>query len=125
MDHAALAKTLFTALQKNDANAVRALCHPKLLAYQNLAPAMDLETLLDFTNKVTQKVPNFRYENPIIHSTEAGFVEEHLVRGTLNDSEELELAVCVVAEVINGKVTVMREYVDSSAAQGLIAALSS
>jgi len=37
-------------------------------------------------------------------------VEEHRVRGTLPDGSDLELAVCVVADVRNGAVSDTREY---------------
>jgi len=46
------------------------------------------------------------------------------VRGTLPAGNALDLQVCVVAELRGGKVTVIREYFDTKAADGLIRALS-
>ncbi|WP_197042151.1 hypothetical protein [Sandarakinorhabdus oryzae] len=57
-------------------------------------------------------------------ATATGFVEEHAVRGTLADGARLDLAVWVVADVRNGRVTQAREYLDMAAAAPLIAALA-
>ena len=85
---------------------------------------MDLDTLIGFSMAVLGVVENFRYEEAVRSATETGFVEEHVVRGTLPDGSEMNLAVCVVGEVVDGKIVRLREYVDSAAAQGLIKALS-
>jgi ketosteroid isomerase-like protein len=51
---------------------------------------------------------------------------QRLRRGApgLPDGGELRLAACVVADVGDGRIVRMREYVDSAAAAGLLAALS-
>jgi len=94
MDNAEIAKQLFAALAGQDEAAVR------------------------------RAVKDFRYEDAVRSTTETGFVEEHAVRGTLPDGTALELAVCVVATVKDGRVTDVREYLDSAASIGLAAALS-
>lgn len=62
--------------------------------------------------------------NGSTETTTVGFVEEHSVRGLLPDGSKLDMAVCVVADVRDGRVCDLREYLDVSAASGLIAALS-
>lgn len=124
MSNEELAKTLFDAFSNNDAAAARAVCSPDLKAYQNSRDAMSLDTLLQFSAAVSAVLKNFRYEDCVCSATENGFVEEHKVRGTFADGSELLLSACVVGEVSEGKVTVLREYVDSAAASGLLKALS-
>ena len=85
---------------------------------------MDLESLLAFSASVHKVVKDFRYENPVRSATESGFVEEHGVRGTLADGSRLDLSVCVVADLTGGKITELREYFDTKAADALIRALS-
>ncbi len=85
---------------------------------------MDRDRLLKFTGMVNAVVPDFRYEEAVRSGTETGFVEEHRVRGTLPDGSQLDLMACVVGEVSDGKITVLREYVDTAAAGGLMKALS-
>ncbi len=124
MDNNQLCEALFKAFANGDAAGVKAICAADLQAIQNGGEPMNLETLLGFTFAVLAIVKEFRYEDAIRSATDTGFVEEHLVRGTLPDGTELCLSACVVGEVENGKITLLREYVDSAAAAGLIAALS-
>lgn len=124
MDHTQLAISIFDAFTRGDEAAVRTLCAPDFRARQNGSGAMSLEALLGFTAAVLQVVKGFRYEDAVRSSTATGFVEEHAVRGTLPDGSALDLAVCVVAVVKGGKITDVREYFDSRAAEGLVKALS-
>jgi ketosteroid isomerase-like protein len=119
-----VAEALFDALARGDADGVRRLCAADLTLRQNNNEPMDLDALLGFALAVHGAVKDFRYENVVRASTETGFVEEHSVRGTLPDGSPLDLAACVVADVRDGKVTDVREYVDGVAAAGLISALA-
>lgn len=124
MTHLELAEALFDAFSNGDADKVRDLCAPDVTARQNNKDPMDLDTLIGFSMAVHGVVRDFRYSDAISTPTASGFVEEHRVRGTLPDGTDLDLAACVVADVRDGKVIDLREYVDSAAAAGLIAALS-
>lgn len=123
MDNAEIARQLFAALAGQDEAAVRRLCAPDMRVRQNNDRPMSLDRLLRFNAAVGRVVKDFRYEDAVRSATDTGFVEEHAVRGTLPDGTALELAVCVVATVKDGKVTDVREYLDSAAAAGLAAAL--
>ena len=124
MTHLELAEALFDAFSDGDADRVRELCAPDVTARQNKSEPMNLDTLIQFSRAVHGAVRDFRYSDAICTPTASGFVEEHRVRGTLPDGSDLDLAACVVADVRDGKVIDLREYVDSAAAAGLIAALS-
>jgi len=124
MDNTELCEALFAAFADGDEGLVRALCASDMQARQNNAPPMDLDALLEFSGSVHRVVKNFRYVDAKRSATATGFVEEHSVCGTLPDGSELNVAVCVVADIHNGKVCALREYLDLSAAAGLIAALS-
>lgn len=123
MEHTALAESLFEAFTSGDDASARALCTNDLQAIQNHGRPMSLDTLLEFARAVRGVVENYRYEDAIRTNTANGFIEEHSVCGTLPDGSELRLAACVVGEVRNGKITALREYVDSFAAIGLSKAL--
>jgi len=123
MDNTHLAISIFDAFTRGDGAAVRTLCAPDFRVSQNGGAAMNLETLLGFTSAVLKVVKGFRYEDAVRSATATGFVEEHAVRGTLPDGTALNLSVCVVADVKNGKITTVREYFDSKAAEGLARAL--
>jgi len=119
----AIARSLFDAFASGDADTVRSLCTADMQATQNHGPVMDVDMLLSFTAAVLKVVDNFRYEDAIRTSTANGFVEEHSVRGTLPDGSELNLAACVVAELRDGSISRLREYLDGAAARGLLKAL--
>ncbi len=123
MDNIEIAAALFDAFAEDDDLTVRNLCSPGLRARQNNGQPMDLETLLAFSAAVTRVVKDFRYCDPVRSQTKTGFVEEHAVRGTLPSGKTFDLAICVVADVKDGKIIDMREYFDTAAAAGLIAAL--
>lgn len=124
MDSTEICEALFDAFEKGDEDRVRALCTSDMEVRQNNNPPMDLDSLLEFSKAVLRVVKDFRYENAKRSRTATGFVEEHSIRGVLPDGSDLDLAVCVVADVRNGKVCYLREYLDVSAASGLIEALS-
>ena len=115
---------LFEAFTVGDESAVRALCAPDLVARQNGNPPMSLDALVQFSEAVLGVVSSFRYEDVIRSVTTTGFVEEHAVRGELPDGSQLDMAVCVVADVQDGKIVSLREYLDLNDAAGLIAALA-
>ncbi|MEO1222300.1 MAG: nuclear transport factor 2 family protein, partial [Pseudomonadota bacterium] len=123
MDMIKIARRFFTALEVNDLESAAALCADTFEGSQNGGPAMDRATLLTFTAAVHSLVPDFRYENAVRSETDRGFVEEHDVCGTLPDGSTFKLVVCVVGEVTDGKITTLREYVDTAAAAGLLKAL--
>lgn len=124
MDNARLCETLFDAFARGDEERIRTLCRADMQARQNNNPPMDLDSLLGFSRAVLGVVGDFRYEDARRSGTATGFVEEHSVRGVLPDGSELDVAVCVVADVRDGKVCDLREYLDMSAVAGLVAALS-
>ena len=118
-----IAEALFDAFEAGDADAARALCSKSRTASRNGGPAMDLESLLAFSTLVKRVIPDFHYENARRAITGDGFVEEHDVCGTLPDGSDLRVAACIVAEVRDGKVSDVREYIDTVAAAGLADAL--
>ncbi len=118
-----ICKALFAAFEAGDETRVRELLAPDVRVQQNNNPPMDLDTLLGFARAVLAVVSDFRYEDAVRSATATGFVEEHRVRGVLPDGSPLDLAVCVVADLRDGRVVDLREYLDTGAAAGLIAAL--
>ena len=124
MENTELCAALFEALAAGDDARVRTLCTPDMQAIQNRNPPMNLDALLQFSSAVHGVVENFRYEEAVRSATATGFVEEHSVRGELPDGKSLDLRVCVVADVRDGKICSLREYLDTAAARGLAAALS-
>lgn len=124
MKNTEVAEALFSAFMRGDFDAARALCADDLRLRQNKNEPMDLDTMLAFAATVIGTVKHYRYEDVVRAPTPTGFIEEHRIRGTLPDGSELDLAACVVADLRDGKIADVREYVDSAAAAGLKKVLS-
>lgn len=124
MDHAEIARALFEALSSRDDQRVRTLCAADFTFRQNGGEPMGLDSLLKFNALVHGIATGFHYAHPVRAATATGFVEEHVVRASLTGGGAIDFAVCVVADVKDGKVSDVREYVDTAAAAPLIAALS-
>lgn len=124
MDNAAIARALFDALAQGDDDGVQALCAPEFQLRQNGGHPISLAGLLRFNRQVQRVVTGFRYEQVVCAATATGFVEEHAVRGTLPCGQALALAACIVGDVHDGKVTMVREYVDTAAAASMLALLT-
>ncbi|MEM1403867.1 MAG: nuclear transport factor 2 family protein [Pseudomonadota bacterium] len=124
MTNTEICAALFQAFESGNENRIRELCSQELKAQQNGGPAMGLDALIAFSSAVLSVVDGFHYAEPLRSATETGFVEEHAIRGTLPNGSSLDITLCVVGEVTNGKISEIREYVDSEAAAGLRAALA-
>ena len=58
------------------------------------------------------KVPDLRMENVRRRGIPGGFLEQHVLVGTLPDGEPLHVAGCFVGAVEYGRITRLDEYVD-------------
>lgn len=123
MTNSEIAEALFAAFAAGDADAAQALCSPDMKASQNAGPQMALETVLTFAVAVKNAGPDFRYEDPVRAATETGFVEEHRVRGSFTNGGEIDMTVCIVGDVEDGKITALREYFDPAGAAAMAKAL--
>ena len=123
-DNTHVARAIFDAIQSGEMAAAKAILSDDFRGSQNGRPIMTRDLLLNFSGAVKGKVPDFRYEDIVCAATDTGFVEEHTVRGTLPDGEQLDLRLCVIGEIEDGKITELREYLDSAGAAGLAQALA-
>jgi ketosteroid isomerase-like protein len=124
MESEALATQFFTATATADRSLFHEICSSDFTGSQNGGPSMTTDQLADFSSLVLQRVKNFRYENVVKSSTANGFVEEHDVCCDFDDGSSLRMRVCVVADVIDGRINSVREYADSRAARKLLEALA-
>jgi len=121
--NAELARQLFDAFERADTEAVRALCAPGCQFSQNGAEPNSMDGLLAFSGAIARAVPDQHYDHIVTSETTDGFVEEHRFAGTLADGTAIRIPACVVATVVDGRITSLREYLDSRAATKLTAAL--
>src|SRR6187551_2867172 len=121
--NAQLARQLFDAFEGADTDAVRALCAPTATFSQNGAEPNSIDGLLAFSGAIARAIPDQHYDHIVTSETPEGFVEEHHFAGTLADGTAILIPACVVATVVDGRITSLREYLDSRAGAKLFAAL--
>jgi ketosteroid isomerase-like protein len=114
-DPLVIADRLFAAIQAGDVDAVRALYAPEAEIWHNTdgvtqAPEQNLQVL----RWVVRHIRELRYEEVRRHATASGFVQQHVLRGTVGAGVAVEIPACIVCTVRDGRITRLDEYIDSA-----------
>lgn len=110
-----LAGRFFAAVTAGDLEAIRAMYAPDAVVWHNYDRASQtVEENLRVLGTLPSVVENFRYEDVRRQATTHGFIEQHVVRGTTPSGEELDIPSCIVCTVVDGRITRLDEYFDSS-----------
>lgn len=113
-DHLAIAERLFAAVAGGDVAAVRALYAPDVRVWHNVdGIAQSADENLAVLQWVTTHIRGLRYDDVRRQATADGFVQQHVLRGTVGDGVAVEIPACLVATVRDGKITRLDEYLDS------------
>ena len=122
----AVANRFFDGLLAGDLAALQAACAPGSVLWINLTEKeRALEDSLRGFAGLRSKVPDLRMENVRRRGTSGGFVEQHVLIGTLPDGEPLRVAGCFIGTVEHGQISRLEEYVDGRQAAALSALLKS
>jgi ketosteroid isomerase-like protein len=105
----------FAAVSAGDLATVRAIYAPDAVIWHNND---DTEQTVDENLRVlrwaTSRITGFRYEDVRRTATATGFMEQHTLRGTAPNGEELRVPACIVCTVRDGRITRLDEYFDST-----------
>ena len=69
---------------------------------------------------VLRMLRNFRYDVWFREVRESGFVQQHILRGTLPNGKELAMPVCAVCQIEDGRIVRFDEHLDSAHTKKLI-----
>ena len=110
-----VAERLFAAIPAGDIDAVRAIYAPDAVIWHNndnatQGPEQNLRTL----RWVSRNIAGLRYEEIRRQETAAGFVQQHVLRGTAPNGTALEIPACILCTVVDGRITRLEEYLDSA-----------
>jgi uncharacterized protein len=123
---AAVANQFFDGLLTGDLGALEAACAPGAVLWINLAENdRSLEASLPAFARLHGKVPDLRMEAVRRRGIEGGFIEQHVLTGTMPNGEILHVVGCFVGTVEEGRITRLEEYVDGGQARALSALLRS
>jgi ketosteroid isomerase-like protein len=110
-----VADTLFGAVERGEIDALREVFHPDARTWHNTD---GLEQSVDQTLKVLRWLSRNstvrRYDDVRRERTPRGFVQMHTLRIEKADGRTIRIPACVVAEVRDGRIRRIDEYLDSA-----------
>jgi len=103
-----------------DADAVRSIYAPDARIWHNFDDALQtVEQNIESMHWVHSKLNNLHYDVQDRVVIQDGFVQQHILRGTLASGEPFALHACAVCKVKDGRITELREYLDTAQARPL------
>ena len=122
-DHLDIAERLFSAIMAGDVAAVRALYAPDVRVWHNFDGAtQSADENLAVLQWVTTTIRGLRYEDVRRQATADGFVQQHVLRGTMPDGAAVEIPACIVVTIRDGRIARLDEYLDSKHTKVLLTA---
>jgi ketosteroid isomerase-like protein len=117
-----LCERFFAAVAAGDLDAVRAMYAPDAAIWHNNdGLEQTVEQNMRILRWATSAISGFHYEDVRRRATADGFIEEHVMRGTAPNGEELRVHTCLVCTVRDGRITRVNEYFDSAQIAALLA----
>lgn len=111
----AIAERLFAAIEAGDIDAVRSLYAPDVAVWHNHDGLVQgLDDNLRVLGWMSKHVPGARYTDVRRSSTDTGFVQQHVLVATNRAGREVAVPACIVAEIADGRITRLDEYLDSA-----------
>ncbi|MEO6317809.1 MAG: nuclear transport factor 2 family protein [Acidimicrobiales bacterium] len=118
-----VARRLFAAVEAGDVGAVRDLYADDAVVWHNSdGVAQTRDENLRTLSWVVEHLTDRRYEEVTCQPTPGGFVQQHVLRATGPTGRPVEVPACLVAAVVDGKITRIDEYLDSAHLAPLFAA---
>jgi uncharacterized protein len=110
-----LAAKLFRAVEEADLEALGELYAADAVLTNNLGPdTMGPAEVKALVAGLIEKIPDYSYGEVRSEPTPSGFVRRHVLSGTSPAGERFAVAACCVAEVVDGRVRRLDEYLDSA-----------
>jgi ketosteroid isomerase-like protein len=109
-----VADELFTAIEKGDVDAVRALYAPDIVVWHNTdGIEQTAEQNLRILRWLVDNLADRSYDDVRRRDYDGGFVQQHVLRFTYNGTR-CEIPACIVASTAEGHITRIDEYLDSA-----------
>ncbi len=110
-----VAEQLFAAIEAGDIDAVRSLYAPDVAVWHNTdGLTQSLDDNLRVLGWMTKHLPGTRYTEVRRAVTDSGFVQQHVLVATNRAGRNVAVPACIVAEVVDGRITRLDEYLDSA-----------
>jgi limonene-1,2-epoxide hydrolase len=116
----AVAKKFVAALNVADAGAVRAAYAPDARIWHNFEDKLQsVDENIETMHWVHSKLSKLDYDVQKLMAVPGGFLQQHILRGTLASGETFAMHACVICKVEDGRITELEEYLDTGQARPL------
>jgi ketosteroid isomerase-like protein len=110
-----LADRLMGAIEKSDLETARSCYALDARVWHNFdGITQTIDENLKTLRWMDKRLTNRRYEVLSRHVFEGGYVQQHVLHGTLGNGEPFSMPACLVVTVTNGKIARLDEYLDSA-----------
>lgn len=121
MNAGEVATRLFAAIEAGDIDAVRSLYAPDAVVWHNHdGRTQSVDDNLRTLRWMTTHLPGARYTEVHRAVTAAGFVQQHVLVATNRCGRVVAVPACIVAEVVDGRISRLDEYLDSAHVAALL-----
>lgn len=123
-DDEQVAQAFLAAVVAGDTDTLRTIYTPDATIWHN-GPGNDggstqgVEENLRTLRWLSRTLRGFRYTAVRRDPLPGGYLQRHVLRGTLPDGIEIELAACLIATVTDGRIARIEEYADTRASDPL------
>ncbi len=115
-----LADTMFRAIEEGDLDTLRSLYADDIVVWANFDDReQDLERSMKILGWMCAKLRDRRYEVKRREAIPGGFVQEHVLHGTAPDGTPVAMPACIIATVVDGRLTRIHEYLDPAGVAAL------
>ena len=110
-----LADRLMRAIEQSDLESARACYAPDARIWHNFdGIAQTVDENLRTLKWMDKRLTNRRYEVVSRHAFDVGYVQQHVLHGTLSNGEAFAMPACLVVTVKDGKIARLDEYLDTA-----------
>ena len=119
----ALASRFVAAIEARDVDTVRRCYAPQARIWHNVdGKVQTVDDNLKGVHWIHKVLAGVRYDVTRRVAIPGGFVQEHVLRGTLPSGEAFAMPACVICTVADGVIVTLDEYLDSAHTRPLVAA---
>jgi len=115
-----LADRLMAAIERGDIADASACYRPDARIWHNFdGVEQSVDENMRSLPWVGKRLSNRKYEIVARHAFAGGFVQQHVLTGTLNNGQPFRMPACIVVQVEDGLIARLEEYLDTAQTQAL------
>jgi ketosteroid isomerase-like protein len=119
-DMNALADRIMRAIEQSDVETVTICYGPDARIWHNFdGKEQSVEENLRTIRWIDKRLKNRKYQIVSRYAFDGGYVQQHVLTGTLNNGQAFSMPACLIVTVRDGRIARLEEYLDSAHIQPL------